>query len=437
MSDKEKDVRMKAVIMAGGKGTRIASVNSEVPKPMIPLEGKPVLEYQVECLKRQGIREYIFVTGYLGDRIESWFGDGRRFGISVSYIREEYPLGTAGALYMLRNMPDDDFLLINGDIIFDVDINRFSEAHRRCGGMATILVHPNSHPYDSSLVVAGRDGLVREWLHKEEKRTWYQNRVNAGIHILSSKLFTYLRSKNMLSELCPLDLDRDILKPLIDEKELYAYYSTEYVKDMGTPERYESVCRDIRLGRVAQKNLSRRQKAVFLDRDGTINRHVGFLRNIDDFELLNGVARAIRMINEQGFLVIVVTNQPVIARGEISEVELEEIHRKMETLLGAEGAYVDAVYYCPHHPDAGFPGERKEYKVRCQCRKPEPGLLFQAAQEYNIELTDSWMVGDSGNDILAGIAAGCRTAGVYGCPGGNGTFDDLLEFAEFLSRRET
>ena len=170
---------------------------------------------------------------------------------------------------------------------------------------------------------------------------------------------------------------------------------------------------------------------------GKRNRHVGFLRNIDDFELLNGVARAIRMINEQGFLVIVVTNQPVIARGEISEVELEEIHRKMETLLGAEGAYVDAVYYCPHHPDAGFPGERKEYKIRCQCRKPEPGLLFQAAQEYNIELTDSWMVGDSGNDILAGIAAGCRTAGVYGCPGGNGTFDDLLEFAEFLSRRET
>lgn len=428
---------MKAVIMAGGKGTRIAAVNSEVPKPMIPLEGKPVLEYQVECLKRQGIREYIFVTGHLGDQIESWFGDGRRFGISVSYIREEYPLGTAGALYMLRNMSDDDFLLINGDIIFDVDINRFSEAHHRCGGMATILVHPNSHPYDSSLVVAGRDGLVREWLHKEEKRTWYQNRVNAGIHILSSKLFTHLRSKNMFSELCPLDLDRDILKPLIDEKELYAYYSTEYVKDMGTPERYESVCRDIRLGRVAQKNLSRRQKAVFLDRDGTINRHVGFLRNIDDFELLNGVARAIRMINEQGFLVIVVTNQPVIARGEISEAELEEIHRKMETLLGTEGAYVDAVYYCPHHPDAGFPGERKEYKVRCQCRKPEPGLLFQAAREYNIELTDSWMVGDSGNDILAGIAAGCRTAGVYGCAGGNGTFDDLLEFAEFLGRRET
>lgn len=427
---------MKAVIMAGGKGTRIASVNSKVPKPMIPLEGKPVLQYQVECLKRQGIQEYIFVTGYLGGQIESYFGDGRHMGVSVSYIREDDPLGTAGALYMLQEMIDEDFLLINGDIIFDIDVNRFFKAHRCFGGMATIFVHPNSHPYDSALVVAERNGLVREWLHKEEERTWYQNRVNAGVHMLSPNLFTYLRKKGMLLEPRPLDLDRDILKPLIAEKELYAYYSTEYVKDMGTLERYETVCRDIRLERVAQKNLSRKQKAVFLDRDGTINRYVGFLRNIDDFELLDGAAKAIRMLNEQGYLVVVATNQPVIARGEVSEAELDEIHRKMETLLGKEGAYVDAIYYCPHHPDAGFPGERKEYKIHCECRKPEAGLLFRAAAEFHINLAASWMAGDSENDILAGLAAGCHTAGLYGCAGRDGTFDNLLEFAEFLSRRQ-
>lgn len=436
MSDKEKGDRMKAVIMAGGKGSRIAAVNSGVPKPMIPLEGKPVLQYQVECLKRQGIREYIFVTGYLGEQIESCFGDGSRMGVSVSYIREEKPLGTAGALYMLRDMINEDFLLINGDIIFDIDINRFLKAHRSFGGLATIFVHPNSHPYDSALVVAGHDGLVREWLHKEEKRTWYQNRVNAGIHVLSPDLFAHLQKRGLLSEPQSLDLDRDILKPLIAEKALYAYYSPEYVKDMGTPERYETVCRDIRLGRVAQKNLSRSQKAIFLDRDGTINRYVGFLKNIDDFELLDGAAKAIRMLNEQGYLVVVATNQPVIARGEVSESELEEIHQKMETLLGKEGAYVDAVYYCPHHPDAGFPGERKEYKIRCCCRKPEPGLLLRAAEEYHIDLADSWMVGDSENDIAAGLAAGCRTAGLYGCVGRDGTFDNLLEFAEFLSWRQ-
>lgn len=426
---------MKAVIMAGGKGSRIASVNREVPKPMIPLEGKPVLEWQIECLKRQGVQEYIFVTGYLREQIEAYFGDGSRFGISVSYIREETPLGTAGALYMLQDIICDDFLLLNGDIVFDIDIGRFYETHRSCGGLATIFVHPNDHPYDSAVVVAGKDGLVQEWLHREDARTWYQNRVNAGIHMLSPELFVYLRKKGMLLEPEFLDLDRDILKPLIAEKKLYAYCSPEYVKDMGTPERYEAVCRDIRTGNVAAKNLSKPQKAVFLDRDGTINRYVGFLRNINDLELLEKVPEAVRMLNGLGYLAVVVTNQPVIARGEVSENELEEIHRKMETLLGKEGAYVDAVYYCPHHPDAGFPGERREYKIRCQCRKPEPGLLFRAAKEYHIDLASSWMVGDSQSDILAGQAAGCRTAGIYGCKGNDGTFEDLFEFVQFLSGR--
>lgn len=426
---------MKAVIMAGGRGTRIEPLGGEVPKPMIPLEGKPVLRYQVECLKRQGISEYIFVTGYLREQIEDYFGDGSRFGVSVSYVREEKPLGTAGALYFLQDMIHEDFLLINGDIIFDIDTDRFCRAHRHFGGLATIFVHPNSHPFDSALVVAGRDGLVREWLHKEDKRTWYQNRVNAGIHMLSPELFAYLRKKGLLLEAKPLDLDRDILKPLIADKGLYAYYSPEYVKDMGTPKRYEAVCRDIRQGRVAAKNLSRPQKAVFLDRDGTINRYVGFLRNIDDFELLDKVPEAVRLLNEQGYLAVVITNQPVIARGEVSETELAEIHRKMETLLGKEGAYVDDIYFCPHHPDAGYPGERREYKIRCRCRKPEPGLLLRAAEEYHIDLASSWMVGDSDSDMQAGLAAGCRTAGVYGCTGKDGAFENLFEFAQFISRR--
>lgn len=131
-------------------------------------------------------------------------------------------------------------------------------------------------------------------------------------------------------------------------------------------------------------------------------------------ELLPQAAQAIRKLNEAGWLVILATNQPVLARGEVSEEELTEIHNKMETLLGKEGAYVDAIYYCPHHPDKGFAGERPEYKIECSCRKPKPGLLFRAAQDYHIDLKKSWMVGDSAADMGAGKAAGCKTAGVYG-----------------------
>ena len=183
----------------------------------------------------------------------------------------------------------------------------------------------------------------------------------------------------------------------------------EYVKDMGTPERYYGVCKDYEKGIVQAKNLSNKQKAIFLDRDGTINKYVGFLRNIDEFELLPGVIEAIKKINASGYLAIVVTNQPVIARGEVSYGELEEIHNKMETLLGEKGAYIDAIYYCPHHPDKGYDGEIPELKFECDCRKPKPGMLWKAATDFNVDLSKSWMIGDGENDVLAGKNARCKT----------------------------
>lgn len=177
---------------------------------------------------------------------------------------------------------------------------------------------------------------------------------------------------------------------------------------MGTPERFHQVEEDYKNGVVQAKNLHNKQKVIFLDRDGTLNKYVGFLRNIDDFELIDGASEAIKQINQSGYLAIVVTNQPVIARGEVSWDELHEIHKKMETLLGKDGAYIDGLYICPHHPDKGFEGERPEYKFDCDCRKPKPGLLLQAAKEFNIDLSQSYMIGDSNRDVEAGQNAGCR-----------------------------
>ena len=165
---------------------------------------------------------------------------------------------------------------------------------------------------------------------------------------------------------------------------------------------------DYKNGVVEAKNLCNRQKAIFLDRDGTINKYVGFLRNIGDFELIEGVSEAIKLINQSGYLAIVVTNQPVIARGEVSWDELNEIHKKMATLLGKDGAYIDGLYICPHHPDKGFVGERPEYKIDCECRKPKPGLLLQAAKDFNIDLKESYMIGDSHRDVEAGENAGLK-----------------------------
>lgn len=404
---------MKTVVMAGGRGTRISSVASDIPKPMIKIEGMPVLEREIECLKNQGFTDLILTVGHLGNIITGYFGDGGKispvtgkpFGVRIEYYFEREPLGNAGALFFLKDRLREDFLLLNGDAVFDIDFNRFLAYHRRKGGLVTLFTHPNSHPYDSGLIEADEDGAVLRWLSKEDERPrYYRNRVNAGLHVVSPMLLEREIGTPRV------DLDRQLLKPLAGTGGMYAYDSPEYVKDMGTPERYESVCRDFANGTVRAKNLRNKQRAIFLDRDGTINKYVGFLRDVGDFELAEGAAEAIAKINASGYLAIVVTNQPVVARGEVTLAQLREIHDKMETLLGREGAYLDGIYFCPHHPHGGYEGEIPELKFDCDCRKPKAGMLFRAAKDFNIDLSQSWMIGDGENDVLCGKNGGCKTA---------------------------
>ena len=431
---------MKTVIMAGGKGTRISSIASDIPKPMIKIEGKPVLEREIECLRDQGFTDLVITVSHLADHIINYFGDGSGFGVSIDYFKEESPLGNAGALLKLRNRLPGDFLLLNADSIFDIDFNRFVDYHRAKGGLVTLFTHPNSHPYDSGVLIADSEGAVDTWLTKEDARPqWYRNRVNAGLHVINPKVLDMCEikvdavGKEIDGKRIMVDLDRQILKPLCGTGKMFCYDSPEYVKDMGTPDRYEAVCADYREGRVQAKNLQQKQRAIFLDRDGTINKYVGFLRNIDDFELLPDVAEAIKAVNASGYLAIVVTNQPVIARGEVTVSELQEIHNKMETLLGVEGAYLDAIYYCPHHPHKGYEGEVPELKIECECRKPKPGMILKAAEEFNIDLSQSWMVGDGENDIEAGAAAGCKTALIGNESFGQDvTVHSLQEFVGYL-----
>ncbi len=413
---------MKVVIMAGGKGTRIASVRSDVPKPMINICGKPILEHQIDNLKACGLTDIILVIGYLGDKIKEYFGDGSKFGVNIEYFVEDHPLGTAGALFKMPQLTED-FLLLCGDVIIDVDFNRFIAFHKEHKAWASLVAHPNGHPYDSSLLVTEIDApktvggmpedthRVIRWMAKEDERTYYKNRVNAGIELISPELL-----KETMNNFVPrhpetpdkIDLDRDVLKPNIPSGKIYAYDTPEYIKDMGTPDRFYETEKDIESGKVHARNLKNKQKAIFLDRDGTINKMVGFVTKPEQFELIEGAAEAIKTINKSGYLAIVVTNQPVIARGDCTFEELQTIHDKMETELGKVGAFVDAIYVCPHHTDKGFVGERPEYKCICECRKPKPGLLLQAAKDFNIELSESYMIGDSHRDVEAGENAGVK-----------------------------
>lgn len=388
---------MKAVIQAGGKGTRISEITGDIiPKPMLEISGYPILYHQMMNLKKNGITDITVIIGHLGNVIKDYFGDGKQFGLNISYIEEDpqKPLGTAGSLYFLKDKLKENFIFLLADVFIDIDFEKMEQYHIANNADVTLLTHPNGHPFDSDLVVE-EGGVVKAFDYKSNDRTTYnyKNLVNAGVMIFSPSVFKYL------TELRKYNYEKDIIVPLINEGKVVSYKSSEYAKDMGTPERYRRVQEDYNSGICDAKNLANKQKAIFLDRDGTINEYVGFLRKEEDFRLIPGVSEAIKKINNSGYLAIVVTNQPVIARGEVTEEELEEIHKKMETLLGLDGAYIDDIYYCPHHPDKGFEGEIPELKIECDCRKPKTGMLEKAAREHNIDLSSSIMIGDSTLDI--------------------------------------
>ena len=400
---------IKAVIMAGGKGTRLGNLVHEIPKPMIKIAGKPILEWQIENLKNEGILNITIVVGYLGDVIKNHFQDGKEFGVNIDYISEDEPLGSAGSLFYLKNKFDDDFILLFGDLIESINFHKMIEFHKENDAFVTLFSHPNSHPFDSDILVINKENQVLKIDSKHNIRNYYyHNLVNAGVYILSP------RSLEIIKEPRKMDMEKDFINNLIPLKKVYSYCSSEYVKDVGTLERLESVGNDIKNKIVENKNTSHPQKAIFLDRDGTINIHRGHLSDIDKFELLPNVANAIKLINQSGYLAIVITNQPVISRGDLTFDGLDEIHKKMETLLGKEGAYLDAIYFCPHYPESGFPGEVKELKIDCDCRKPKIGMLLKAKERFNIDFESSWFIGDADLDIQCGKNAHTKTALIKG-----------------------
>lgn len=408
---------MKAVIAAGGQGTRLSSIARDIPKPMVKVVGKPILEYQINCLKENGVKEIYILIGYLGNVIKDYFKDGKPFGVNINYVEERQPLGSAGSLYFLREELKEDFIFIYGDLMFDVYFKRMIDFHKKHDSHITLLSHPNSHPYDSDLIISNDDNLVLKIDSKHNVRQYfYHNLVNSGVYVLSNKIFN-----KYFKQLKKVDFEKDIVVNEVTNKTVFSYRSTEYVKDAGTPERYYSVCEDVEKGVVRAKNLQFPQKCIFLDRDGTINKYVGLASKIDLIDIENGVSEGLKTINRTNYLSIIITNQPIIARGDVTIDGLDEINKKIETLLGKDGAYFDDLFFCPHHPDKGFEGEIPELKIDCACRKPKIGLLLEAKEKYNIDLSNSYFAGDTTTDIQTGKNANMRTilvkTGVKGLDG--------------------
>lgn len=396
-----------ALILAGGKGTRLKERLGDLPKPLIDMCGKPLLERQILLLKDFGFERILVLVNYKAEAITQFCAEHANWGLDITCIDDGEPRGTAGAVLHVFEQLDEHFLVMYGDTMMQVDLDRFELFHFAYADTeATLFLHPNDHPQDSDLVDVDDSGFVLGFHpYPHASGTWLPNLVNAALYCVRRDAL--LAWRDIPGQ---LDFGKDIFPAMILRgMKLRGYNSPEYIKDVGTPSRIDKVRADFTSGRIERAGLSYEQMAVFLDRDGTINREVDHLSSAENFELLPGVEQAIRRLNQAEYRVCVVTNQPVVARGECTHNELKLIHNKMETLLGHCGAYIDRIDYCPHHPEAGFPKELPELKIDCNCRKPATGLIDIAVESLNISRTRSWLIGDSTADMLAASRAGLRS----------------------------
>jgi D,D-heptose 1,7-bisphosphate phosphatase len=425
---------MQAVILAGGLGTRLNDVAPNIPKAMMPIGNVPVIEHQIILLKKYGVTDIAVIVNHLKEHIQVHLGNGSRWGVELSYYEEKTPLGTVGGIKAIEDFLIGDFIVLYGDVMLDMDVTRLIHFHQQTQSECTLVLHANDHPFDSDLVELDEASRITAFHSKpHDNAKFYRNMVNAGMYIMSKKVLSFLEPGKKA------DFGKDIFPSLCTQIKMMGYNTSEYLKDMGTPERLHQVNKDFNEGKIQQRNLSNKQKAIFLDRDGVLNVDIDLLANVDELEVFPYAPSVVWKINQSGYLAIVITNQSIIARNLCTEAGLRNIHNKLETILGTAHAKIDGLYYCPHHPDTGFPEENSKYKIECDCRKPKPGMLLQAARDFNIDLSASWFIGDSGRDIVAGKAAGVRTVGVRTGRGANGfptppefLFKDLEEAVNYI-----
>ena len=368
-----------AVILAGGRGTRMRPITDHLPKPMVPILDRPFLEYQIEQLCDQGFERVLILLGYLPEIVQNYFGDGRRWGIRIDYSITEPDQLTSSRVLTARHLIDPCFLLLYCDNYWPMQIDklwaRFIEANKP----GLITVYSNKDSYSRGSVILDEDSNVL--VFDRLRTTSGLREVEISYAILTDLALELLPEQDTLFE-------EAIYTPLARQGRLAAFSTEHRYYSVGSPDRIP-----------ATSTFMRRDKTLLLDRDGVLNRkppQAEYVRNWSEWTWRPGSLDALRLLRQSGYRTIIVTNQPGIGRGLMSHEDLKSIHDRMTQDADQAGGRIDAIYYCPHGWDDG-----------CDCRKPKPGLLYRAQRDFDLDLTRTPFIGDDERDAEAAATAGC------------------------------
>lgn len=372
---------IQAVILAGGVGVRLRPLTYTTPKPMVLVNDRPYLEYLIELLKQNGISEVVLLLGYLHEQIANHFGDGSNFGIDIKYSIGDVSFETGKRIKGAENLIQDQFMLMYCDNYWPLDLGRLMAFHNKNQTAATVTVYTNKDGITRNNMYVDENGYVIKY--DKSRKDKNLNGVEIGFFILDKIVFDLMPDDNF-------SFEKVVLPQLIEKRQLSGYLTDHRYYSVGSLERIPKM-----------EKFLQPKKVIFLDRDGVINKKAPkaeYVKSWDEFEFIPGSIEAMTLLAQNGYKIFIISNQAGIARGAMTEQDLEKIHENMEKELEKHNVKIQKIYYCPHGWNEG-----------CECRKPKPGMLFQAAREYDLDLSKSLFIGDDERDLHAGHAAGCRT----------------------------
>ena len=393
------------VILIGGDGTRVSSLTKGKAKPELELyKNKKIIDFQIEAVA--GLNKKIILLSRSKFRTLNSYILEKYKNLNIEIVSEEEKLGTAGCLYPLRKLNYKYYLVIYGDLIFNIDFIKLIKFHKNKNADCTLAVHPNDHSIDSDCIEIDKNFKSKKIFFKPHLKKNIPNLCLAGINVINKKTLILIKKKKFQ------DFSKDFLK--LNEKriKIFGYNTREYIKDAGTPKRINQIKKELKGFKFRNGNINKKIPAIFLDKDGVINKlnKKKHYQKID--KLIKGTINSLKLINKSGFLSILITNQPAIAKGIVSEEKFLKDLNKLSYMLSKNKVYVDRIYYCPHHPQKGYKKEIKSLKIKCRCRKPNNGLFLDAIKDLNIDKKKSYVIGDQISDYLASKKTNLNFIGV-------------------------